>query len=414
MKTLEELKKSQNSILILHYACTDVTKSPVIITSISIKDYSTGQTLSFSFDEYGDEKNLLSAFVTHMKKYQNHIIVTWNQKSSTYGIQHMQRRCKDLGIDEDFPIDLEQVTDLDDIFTEKYGRGYVDDPKLRCLAEVNDITLQNFVDGFDEIRLFEEKEYKKIENSTNRKVNVIADYLSSAFNNKLRVSRTKEKNKKDKEDASKSSGRKLGKKTIIVIGAVASVLVIVVSLIAIYEFAEERIDGGRTIESTEGVPETSSKIQPQINVDSSEPFLSLQIIPHTDMVTEQSFPAIISGDGSVTYEPSKVDRGPVVIYENLTSAFTIYVHNDGPGIVSIDRYVINVISDDKSLQPVTIKGKHLGDLLEPGSESLEINAEITGDPRMKPTGIIDFEVHHADGKISKSIEYEYFEKRPFN
>ncbi|MCH8915737.1 MAG: hypothetical protein IIA82_07855 [Thaumarchaeota archaeon] len=88
MKTLEELKKSQNSMLILHYACTDVTKSPVIITSISIKDYSTGQTSSFSFDEFDNEKNILSEFVKHMKKYQNNIIVTWNQKSSTYGIQH--------------------------------------------------------------------------------------------------------------------------------------------------------------------------------------------------------------------------------------------------------------------------------------------------------------------------------------
>ena len=34
MKTLEELEKSQDKILVLHYACTDVTKSPVIISSI--------------------------------------------------------------------------------------------------------------------------------------------------------------------------------------------------------------------------------------------------------------------------------------------------------------------------------------------------------------------------------------------
>jgi DNA polymerase elongation subunit (family B) len=138
MRTLEELQKSQNSILTLHYACTDIKKSPVIITSISVKNYATGQTDSFSFDEYGNEKDLLSAFVKCMKDYQNYTIVTWNQKSSTYGIQHIQRRCKESNID-DFPIKMEQVVDLDDIYTEKYGRNYVKNPKLRCLAELNKI-----------------------------------------------------------------------------------------------------------------------------------------------------------------------------------------------------------------------------------------------------------------------------------
>lgn len=58
MRTLEELQKSQNSLLILHYACTDINNSPVIITSISTKNYATGQTSSFSYDEFGEEEKL--------------------------------------------------------------------------------------------------------------------------------------------------------------------------------------------------------------------------------------------------------------------------------------------------------------------------------------------------------------------
>ena len=233
MKTLEELKKSQNSILILHYACTDVTKSPVIITSISIKEYSSGQIFSFSFDEYGNEKDLLSAFVNKIKEYQSYTILTWNQKSSTYGIQHIQRRCRDLDVTEDFPIQMEQVVDLGDIFTKKYGRNYVDDPKLRCLAEVNNITLKNFVDGIDEIRLFDKKEYKKIENSTNRKVNVITDYLITALNNKLKIS--KQSSPKD-EESEKSHGRQLlnlSKKQlgVTITGVIVGIIAIVISII---------------------------------------------------------------------------------------------------------------------------------------------------------------------------------------
>ena len=187
MKTLEELKQLQDKILILHYACTNIERSPAVISSISVKNYSIGQTVSFSFENFDNEKNLLIEFIKHMKQYQNPIIVAWNQKSPTYGIQHIQKRCRDHIIKDEFPINPEQVTDLDEVFTKKYGRGYVGDPKLRKLAEINNITLQYFVDGKEEIRLFYEKEYKKIENSTNRKVSVIADYLNDAFNDRLNI-----------------------------------------------------------------------------------------------------------------------------------------------------------------------------------------------------------------------------------
>ena len=128
---------------------------------------------------------------------------------------------------------MEQIVDLDDIFTKKYGRNYVDDPKLRCLAEVNNITLKNFVDGIDEIRLFDKKEYKKIENSTNRKVNVITDYLITAFDNKLKIS--KQSSSKD-EESEKSHGRQLlnlSKKQLVVTitGVIICIIAIVISII---------------------------------------------------------------------------------------------------------------------------------------------------------------------------------------
>ena len=169
----------------------------------------------------------------------------------------MQRRCKDLEIKDGIPINLEQVTDLDDIFTKKYGRKYVDDPKLRKLAEINNITLQNFVDGKEEIRLFHEKEYKKIENSTNRKVNVIADYLSAAFNNQLEISANRDEDKYVRESSNKSP-RKSNRNIIIVIVAIATIVTIFVGVITIYEFVEERIDN-ENIDSTQDIPQMSSE-----------------------------------------------------------------------------------------------------------------------------------------------------------
>lgn len=410
MKTLEELKQHKDKIIVFHYACTDVEKSPVIITNISIKEYSTGQIISFSLAEYKDEKTLLTEFIKHMKKYSDAIIITWNQKSTTYGIQQMQQRCKELEIDEKIPIRIEQLVDLDDIFTKMYGRGYVDHPKLRKLAEVNNITLKNFVEGEKEIQLYYQKEYKKIENSTNRKVSVIADYLSSAFEGTLKVGSSKN----EKKTGGKKQKNNNGKSTKFWLSIVGLVLGIIVSGIFIFQFVEDRLLQPPANESTERTQEIDSSIQPQTSMSEAEPFLSLQIVPHTDAITERAFPAIIFGNGSVQHKPSKVESGPVIIYENLTSSFSVYVHNEGPGLVSIDRYVVNVISSDKSLQPVSLTKNHLGKILEPGSESVKLDVKFAGNSRMAPGGTIDFEIHHAEGKINKSIEYEYMKERPFD
>ncbi len=186
MRTLDELK---NNILILHYACTDVNKPPVIVTSISIRNYSKGQTTTFSFDEYANEKQLLTAFGEYMRKYSSHTILTWNQKSSTYGIQQVQRRWKDNRIKGKFPVVLDNVVDLDDVLAAEYGRKYATHPKLFNLANMNDITLKNFEPGTNEIELFESKEYRRLENSTNRKVAIIADLLKLSFDNQLKTNR---------------------------------------------------------------------------------------------------------------------------------------------------------------------------------------------------------------------------------
>ena len=93
-------------------------------------------------------------------------------------------------------------------------------------AELNNIPLINFVEGKDEIDLFYKKEYKKIENSTNKKVSVIADYLTASFKNKLKVSK-----------GDKSRG-KLSKK---IIGIVVAIVGFIGGLITIYEFFFNKI-----------------------------------------------------------------------------------------------------------------------------------------------------------------------------
>jgi hypothetical protein len=172
----------------MHYACTDTKKSPVIVTCISIKNYNTRQTTTFNVDSNTTESQILSKFVEFLKQHLDAVIITWNQKSSTYGFPHLEQRCKTHNIVTTLPILTENIVDLDDVLEEKFGKHYVEHPKFRKIAELNGITLTGSIDGENEPRLYENKEYRLIEISTNRKVAVITDILDLSFANKLIIS----------------------------------------------------------------------------------------------------------------------------------------------------------------------------------------------------------------------------------
>lgn len=175
IKTIEQIKKSKKNLLILHYACTSVNIPPVIVTNISVRDNSLNQTFSFSFAKYGHEHNLFLAFLDYMKKQSNYLLITWNQKSSTYGIQHLEERCRHYGIHDEFSINYNDVVDLDDSLIVKYGQNYAKPSKLDNLARLNNVSSLGAESGLYEIELFKIKAYKRIENSTNRKVAMMSD-----------------------------------------------------------------------------------------------------------------------------------------------------------------------------------------------------------------------------------------------
>jgi hypothetical protein len=84
--------------------------------------------------------------------------------------------------------------------------------------------LLNFVDGLDEVDLYHKNEFKKIENSTNKKANLIADYLTASFKNKLKVSKGGKK------------WSRLKKVIVITASAAAIIITILVGGIQIYKW----------------------------------------------------------------------------------------------------------------------------------------------------------------------------------
>lgn len=214
----------------------------------------------------------------------------------------------------------------------------------------------------------------------------------------------KDSRENQEEDRHKQT-MSLNKKILIVaiIGVIAATTIGIIAIIPIYFNTD------------------SSTAQPIVNdtviqseSDTGKPNISLQIIPHTDEITTQTYPAIIFGNGTVIYKEGTVTPGPLVLYEGFVAKFTIHAYNEGPGLAKLERYVLKVLPDNPKEQPVIVSGNFKDVILIPGSNPHEIPVEFDVTPRLMPSGEISFELIHSDGTVkSKPFEYEYFKVNPF-
>lgn len=181
------LNRGRNRIVVVHYACSSFTKSPLEISCIAIKEFVTKKTDTFARSELS-EKELLSRFYAYVEKNSEKIYVGWNFKDTTYGLPVLERRYRDLfGSD---PPKIREDVDLDGVIKEEYGGHYVDDGrfgKLWSLMALNGISMEFFRPGKEEARLYVEKKFPEIEKSTNCKVRGIANILDLFLNSKLKI-----------------------------------------------------------------------------------------------------------------------------------------------------------------------------------------------------------------------------------
>jgi len=182
---LRDLTKCDTDILVIHYACTDIKKEEVQITCISVGDYKTKNTDTFSRRGFS-EKELLSKFFEFIKSKSNICITGWNLKDITYGFPVLQRRYRELN-GEDIQIKFQNI-DIDDMIEQEYGKEYVPHKpsgKMFNLFGVNRISRQYFLPGKDEAEKGEAGEYRPIELSSNTKVRGFMDVLDLIIDNRL-------------------------------------------------------------------------------------------------------------------------------------------------------------------------------------------------------------------------------------
>ena len=191
LKEISELVQRDASLLIIHYSCEsfyNITdgRSPRI-TSIAVRYFSTGQTISFSIhkvaekegklnsieDYYNElEKGMLDEFYQFVSRHTNYNWIHWNMRDINYGFEAINHRYSVLG-GTPLTINDKSKFDLARKMVEIYGNYIKEHPRFEKLIEKNNITKRDFLGGAEEAAAFENKEFVKLHQSTLRKVDIL-------------------------------------------------------------------------------------------------------------------------------------------------------------------------------------------------------------------------------------------------
>ncbi|MBL1408815.1 hypothetical protein [Sphingobacterium faecale] len=209
LKDLEKSLENKAKTLIIHYSCESFVnlhgRSPRI-TSISIRNLQTGQTISFSihiqaqintldFNNLSDEDydklefDMLDEFYKFARERLKFKWIHWNMHDTNFGFEAISNRFRILG-GEPLEIDIENRFDLPRILSKLYTYDYEDhgdNGKLLSLCARNGISCRDALSGKKEAEAFENKNYLALHKSTLNKISIIESILEKTDSNCLKV-----------------------------------------------------------------------------------------------------------------------------------------------------------------------------------------------------------------------------------
>ncbi|MGE7696692.1 hypothetical protein ACQKNC_21800 [Lysinibacillus sp. NPDC094177] len=210
LSELERLDNNASKLLFIHYSCEsfyDLKESgrSARITSIAVRYFDTGQSVSFSihmtaekekklnsieshYDEI--EKLMLEDFFKFVSAHENYYWIHWNMRDIGYGFPAINHRFQVLGGEPKVIAD-DKKFDLADKLKVIYGDKYIEHPRFEKLIDKNSISKKDFLNGAEEAKAFEDKEYIKLHHSTLRKVNVMHDIFEKVLDKNLKTNSRK-------------------------------------------------------------------------------------------------------------------------------------------------------------------------------------------------------------------------------
>lgn len=195
-ETINSFYDNNSHCLIIHYSCESFYeikdgKTPRI-TSIAVRYLNTAQTKSFSIHKVAElnkvpldevngsydqlEMEMLKDFFDFAKEHKDYKWIHWNMRDINYGFEALQYRAAVLGTNS-FEIKDENKFDLARLLIDKYGKRYSSHPRLPSILKMNKISPKHWLNGDEEAKAFEDKEYVRLHQSTLAKIDVIENIL---------------------------------------------------------------------------------------------------------------------------------------------------------------------------------------------------------------------------------------------
>jgi len=182
-KTL--LKENEHATLIVHYSCSSIRKIPCKISCIGIRDEGRNENWIFSLREFS-EKEMLEKAWKIIAKNKDKYFVGWNIKNPEYGFAVLKQRYEEILRKKAPKIRTSHVVDLDEAIKRDFDLKR-QKLTLRRVAEINGYQTLDFRNGKEELKLFEERDFKGLELSVGRKIRIIGDILNDFIRGKLKI-----------------------------------------------------------------------------------------------------------------------------------------------------------------------------------------------------------------------------------
>jgi hypothetical protein len=207
-KFFGDVRKHPDRFYIIHYSSQSLFDAEVgalspRITSIVVRHFTSGQTVSFSMHttaeylgvlpnevetRYDDiERELLIHFYNFARDRREKYWVHWNMRNVTFGFEHLEHRYRVLTRQDPPSIPVEVRINLNDVLKDRYGNDCAADPKMLSLMELNGGKVQGFLSGKEESEAFKTKDFIRMNTSTIAKVGFFSFVISSALKGKLKT-----------------------------------------------------------------------------------------------------------------------------------------------------------------------------------------------------------------------------------
>lgn len=208
-----EINKHPSRFYVIHYSSQSLFDAEAMagagalsprITSVVVRHYATGQTVSFAthtvaeylgipwdsieakYDEI--EKELLTQFYDWARDRREKYWVHWNMRNVNFGFEHLEHRFRVLTKSEPPSIPVEVRVNLNDALKDRYGSDYVSDPRMASLMALNGPRIQGFLTGKEEVEAFRGKDYIRMNASTIAKVGFFCHVIYAALRGNLKTS----------------------------------------------------------------------------------------------------------------------------------------------------------------------------------------------------------------------------------